>query len=105
MKPYVKEIMGECGFKQGKSTADHVFMLRQLTEKHLEYNKPLYLLFIDFKQAYNSIKRKSLWKIMKKFGVPSKLMRMVNTCIGVSRYKIKFGNNNSEEFEAAVRLK
>jgi len=59
----MKEIVGEyqCGLKPGKSTVDHIFTLRQLIEKHNEYNKPLYPLFIDFKQTYDSIKRKSLW--------------------------------------------
>lgn len=60
---------------KGKSTIDHVFTLRQLIEKHYEYNKPLHLLFIDFKQAYDSIKRKPLWKSMDKFGIPSKLVK------------------------------
>jgi hypothetical protein len=61
-KPYAKEIVGEyqCGFKPGKSTVDHMFRRRELIEKHYEYNKPLHLLFIDFRQAYDSIKRKTL---------------------------------------------
>lgn len=107
LKPYTKEIVGEyqCGFKPGKSTVDHVFTLRQLIEKHYEYNKPLQLLFIDFKQAYDSIKRKLLWKSMEKFGIPLKLVKMVKTCIEESRCKIKFVSNYSEEFETKVGLK
>jgi len=82
-----------------------VFTLRQLKQKHYEYNKPLHLLFIDFKQAYDSIKRKSLWKSIEKFGIPSKLVKMVKACIEGSRCITKYGNNYSEEFEATVGLK
>lgn len=48
LKPQVKGIVSEyqCGFKTWKSTVDHVFMLRQLIEKHYEYNKPLHRLGI-----------------------------------------------------------
>lgn len=64
LKPYVNIIVGEyeyqCGFKPAKSIVVHIFTLRQLIEKHYKYNKPLHLPIIDFKQAYNSIKRKSL---------------------------------------------
>lgn len=67
---------------------------------HYEYNKPLQLLFIDFKQAYDFIE-----KIMKKFGILSRLVRMVRACIEGSRCKIKFGNSYTEEFETTVRLK
>jgi hypothetical protein len=42
---------------------------------------------------------------MEKFGIPSKLVKMVRTCIEESRCKIKFGNNYSEEFETTVGLK
>ena len=44
-------------------------------------------------------------KIMEKFAVPSKLVRMVKACIEGSRCKIKFGNHFSEEFETTVGLK
>lgn len=76
-----------------------------LIEKHYEYNKPLRLLFTDIKQVYDSIKRKLLWKNMKKSGIPSKLVRMMKTCIEGSRRKIKFGNNYSEKFDTTVGLK
>lgn len=99
----MKEIVGEyqCGFKPGKSTVDYMFTLRQLIEKRYEHNKPLHLLFIHFKQAYNSINKKSLWKSMGKFGIP----KSMKACNEESRYKIKFGNNYLEEFEATVSLK
>jgi len=56
---YATEIVGkyQCGFRKGKSTVDHIHTIRQLAEKHYEYNKDLQLVFIDFKQAHDSINR------------------------------------------------
>jgi len=39
----------------------------------LEYNGTVYHLLIDFKKAYDSIKREVLYNIMLQFGVPRKL--------------------------------
>jgi len=60
--PYTKDIIGDyqCGFMRGKSTIDHIFTVKQLVEKHYEFDNDLHLLFIDYKQAYDSINREVL---------------------------------------------
>lgn len=42
---------------------------------------------------------------MEKFGIISKLVRMVKACLEGSRCKIKLEKNYSEKFEATVGLK
>ncbi len=39
--PYTKDIIGDyrCGFMRGKSTIDHIFMVKQLVEKHYEFDR------------------------------------------------------------------
>jgi len=48
---YTIDIVGgyHCGFKKLKSTIDYIHTIRQLVEKHSEYNKDLHMVFIDFK--------------------------------------------------------
>ena len=36
----------QCGFMLGCGTTDAVFIVRQLREKHLNANKPLYMAFV-----------------------------------------------------------
>lgn len=57
IRPYATDIVGkyQCGFKRRKSTIDHIQTTRQLAKKHCEYNKEIHLVFIDFKQASDSI--------------------------------------------------
>jgi len=52
---YVTDIIGDkqCGFSKGKSTKDLIHTIRQMAEKHYEYNEDLHLVFVDFKQAYD----------------------------------------------------
>jgi hypothetical protein len=67
LKVYTDEIIGEYkgGFRKGRSTTDHVFTLRQILEKAHKYNISLHQLYIDFKQAFNSIDRIQIIEIIK----------------------------------------
>jgi hypothetical protein len=77
--PYVSEVTGDrqCGFRRNRSTADQVFYIRQILEKKWEYNGMVHQLFIDFKKAYDSIKREVLNNILVEFGIPKKLVRLI----------------------------
>jgi sorting nexin-29 len=68
MEPYVEEMLGEyqSGFRRGRSTTDNIFSLRIILEKAYEYNVDIHQLYVDYKQAYDSINRAQLIEIMKK---------------------------------------
>lgn len=55
--PYVEDIIRryQCGFKKNKSTINHIFTLKQVMEKYYEFDKNLYIVFVDYKQTYDSM--------------------------------------------------
>jgi len=81
--PYAEEIIGDhqCGFRRNKSATDHIFCIRQTLEKKWEYNEAVNQLFIDFKIAYDSVRREVLYNFLIEFGVPKKLVRLVKMCL------------------------
>ena len=64
--PYAEEVIGDhqCGFRRNSSTTDHIFCIRQILEKKWEYYEAVPQLFIDFKKAYDSVRRKVLYNIL-----------------------------------------
>ena len=48
----------------GRSTIDQIFALLQIIEKCNEHNRTLYIAFVDFKAAFDSIDRISLWDLV-----------------------------------------
>ncbi|MGI4816809.1 MAG: reverse transcriptase domain-containing protein [Janthinobacterium lividum] len=100
LKPYLNDIIGsyQCGFRPGKSTTDQIFTLRRLLEKTLEFQVDTHHLFIDFKQAYDSIKRDSLFTTMQSFGIPSKLNRLCWLTLAKTVSTVRIGNETSEQF-------
>ena len=57
-----KNITGEyqAGFKRGYSTIDHKFTLLACVQKQFAANRKLYVAFIDFEKAFDSINRNLL---------------------------------------------
>jgi len=55
----------EMGFRPDISAIDNVFILRQIYEKCHEYNIELHNIFIDFNQAFDSINRNTVTKVLK----------------------------------------
>ncbi|XP_068235721.1 uncharacterized protein [Palaemon carinicauda] len=54
---FIADIIGDyqAGFRRNPDTADQIFTIRQALENYWEFNKNSYHLFIDFKQAYDSV--------------------------------------------------
>ena len=107
LTPYSESIIGEyqAGFRRGRSTNDQLFTMRQLTERFWEYDKPLIHLFIDYKQAYDSVHRPSMWHILKEMGIPEKLIRLTKACYIHTKCSVRYGRKLSSQFTIRNGLK
>jgi hypothetical protein len=56
---------------------DQIFAVRQILDICYECDVDIHMLFIDFKQAYDSIYRSKLIEILYCFGIPRELVRLV----------------------------
>jgi sorting nexin-29 len=48
------------GFRKGRPCMDCIFSASQIIEKHREFNISTYMVFIDFKRAFDSVDRDKL---------------------------------------------
>src|SRR5215469_7200857 len=63
--------------RRGRSCTDAIFVIRQLTEKALEFNRPIYLCFIDIEKAFDKIRLKHVLNILRDLGVPSGILSLI----------------------------
>jgi sorting nexin-29 len=105
--PYAEEIIADhqCGFQRNMSATDHIFCIRQILEKKREHNEAVHQLFIDFKKAYDSVRREALYKIFIEFGIPKKLVRLIKMCLTETYSRVRLGKNLSEMFPIRNGLK
>ena len=80
-------------FSTQRWTIDHIFCIRQILEKKWEYNEEVHQLFIDFKKAYDSVRRAVLYKILIVFGIPKKLVRLIKVSLTETYSRFRVGKN------------
>jgi len=70
LHPWMKDIHHNqyCG-RNGQTMFDAVTTVRDIIANAEEINKPLYLLSIDFKDAFDKISHTFLFKILREYGI------------------------------------
>ena len=51
----------------------------------MEWNSPLLINFIDYEKAFDSVDRTTLWKVLRHYGIPLKLVRLIQNYYEGSR--------------------
>jgi hypothetical protein len=66
---------------------------------------PFSQLCIDFKKAYDSVRRKVLHSILTEFGIPRKLVGLTKMCFNETYSRVRIGKNMSDKFAIQSGLK
>jgi hypothetical protein len=67
----------QAGFRKGRACADQTFILRRVIEESLEFQRAVFVNFVDFEKAFDSVFRGALWGILREYGVPEKIIKMI----------------------------
>ena len=96
----------QIGFMKNTRTSDHIFLLQTIIEKYVKKNrKKLFVAFIDFKKAYDTVDRKKLIKRLKTLGMNGFFVRNINAMYSKVAYRIKLTSGNSEDIVSNLGLK
>jgi hypothetical protein len=70
-----------------------------------ESNGTVRQLFIYFKKAYDSIRREVLCSILTEFGIPRKLVGLIQMCLNEAYNTVHIGRYQSDKFPVQNGLK
>ena len=79
----------QIGFCKGYRTSDHIFLLKTLITKLLRKKKQLFVAFIDFKKAYDTVDRSKLLKALYQSGVQGNFLSNLAAIYEKVQYSIK----------------
>ena len=71
----------QAGFRKGRGTRDQIANICWIIEKAREFQKNIYLCFIDYAKAFDCVDHNQLWKILKEMDIPDHL-----TCLLRNQY-------------------
>jgi hypothetical protein len=93
------------GFQEGISCIDQVNTLTIILEQCNEYQSSLYLIFIDFEKAFDSINRNKMWNAMKIFGIPDKIIKLIQEMYKNYTCQVEHNGKLSEPIMAKAGVK
>ena len=67
----------QCGFRPNRSTTDMMFVVLRLQEIGQKAEVSLFMCFIDFHKAYDTVDRTLLWQVLTRIGVPPQMMAVI----------------------------
>ena len=107
IKASIERILREeqAGFRGGRSCVDQIFVLRTLIEQSLEWNSPLYINFIDFQKAFDSVHHTTLWNILRSYGFPEKVINILSSMYANNQCCVRHGGQLSEWFKVKTGVR
>ena len=66
----------QAGFRRGKNCTEKIH-IRRILEQYHQKNIPTFMTVIDFRKAFDSINRETMWKILRHYGIPEKIVNTI----------------------------
>ena len=96
----------QIGFVKGKGTSDHIFFLQTIVEKVVKKcKKRLYVVFIDFKKAYDTVNRTFLMKRLQALGINGIFLRNILAMYKKTEYCVKLNHGHTCAINSNLGLK
>lgn len=95
----------QAGFRKDRSCTDHIATLRIIIEQSIEWNTSLYINFIDFEKAFDSLDRATLWQLMDHYGIPTKIINLIKNSYEGTSCKVMHAGQLSQSFDVKTGVK
>ena len=92
----------QAGFRKDRSTIDQLFSLRLLTEKYTEFSKSLYICYVDYQKAFDSVWREGLWHIMSHLGYEKKIIRLLQALYKETFSAVRVDGELTDWFQTVI---
>ena len=95
----------QAGFRKDRSCTDQKSTLRIILEQSAEWNSSIYISFIDYEKAFDSVDREAIWKLLRHYGVPLKMVNIIKSSYQGFKCMIIHGCKLRESLEVKTGVK
>ncbi|CAH2254525.1 jg25688 [Pararge aegeria aegeria] len=79
----------QAGFRKKFSTLDHIHALELVIEKYQEQQRPLYIAFIDYQKAFDTVSHECIWETLKAQNVEIQYITILKNIYKNSTSRVK----------------
>ncbi|KAL6466641.1 hypothetical protein MHYP_G00244450 [Metynnis hypsauchen] len=91
--------------RKERSCTAQIATLRIILEQSLDWNSPLYVNFIDYEKAFDSVDRHTLWRLLRHHGVPEKITNIIRKSYEGMTCRIVHGRQFTDAFEVRTGVR
>ena len=89
----------QAGFRKGRGTGDQIASIRWIIEKAREFQRNIYLCFIDYANAFDCVDHNKLWEILKEMGIPDHLTCLLRNLYAGQEATVRTGHGTTDWFQ------
>ncbi|VDP33097.1 unnamed protein product [Schistosoma mattheei] len=95
----------QAGFHKDRSCTDQTATLQIIVEQLVGWNLSLYIKFINYEKAFESVDRTTLWKLLRHHGVPQKMVNIIQNSYDGLHCEIVHGGQLTKSFEVKTGVR
>ena len=101
LRQYMNHELPDCqtGFRKGRGTSDEIANICWIVKKAKEFQKSIYLCFIDYAKAFDYVDHHKLWKILKEMGIPDHLTCLLRNLYSGQEATVRTGHGTTDWFQ------
>ena len=89
----------QAGFRTGRGTRDQIVIICWIIKKAREFQKSIYLCFIDYAKAFDCVDHNKLWKILKEMGITDHLTCLLRNLYAGQEAIVRTGHGTTDWFQ------
>ena len=89
----------QAGFRKDRGTRDQIANIRWIMEKAREFQKNIYLCFIDYAKAFDCVDHNKLWKILNEMGIPDHMICLLRNLYEDQEATVRTGHGTTDWFQ------
>ena len=94
----------QAGFRKGRGTRDQIANICGIIEKAREFQKNIYLCFIDYTKAFDCVDHNKLWKILKEMEISDHLTCFLRNLYAGQEATVRIRHGTMDWERSTLRL-
>ena len=95
----------QVGFRKGRGTRDQIVNIHWIIKKAREFQKNIYLCFIDYTKALDCEDHNKLWKVRQEMGIPDHLTCPLRNLYTGQEAIVRTGYGTTDWFQIGKRVR
>ncbi|VDP33575.1 unnamed protein product [Schistosoma margrebowiei] len=95
----------QAGFRKDRSCTDQIATLRIIIEQSVVWNSSLYINSINYEKVFDSVDRRTLWKLFRHYGVPEKIVNIIRNSYDGLQCKVVHGGQLTDAFQVRTGVR